>query len=89
MFVTSRSKDLFLFNYNPPLPLLSFFLLMIPVQNFMLIKDHIETWLGLKINRNDVIRLQSSPKILKSHHEETWLERHHSLAMLKNKQTTK
>ena len=44
--------------------------------------------LGLKINKKEVIHLQSSPKILKSH-KETRLEHHHSLTMLKNKHTTK
>ena len=45
--------------------------------------------LGLKINRNEVIHLQSFWKFLKSDHKETRLEQDHSLVMLKNKQTTK
>ena len=45
--------------------------------------------MGLKINRNEVIHLQSSPKSW-SHHEETaWCQHHHSLAKLKNRQAKK
>ena len=80
--ITKTKYEMALLHFRTPL-----FLLMILVQNFMLIKNHIETWVW-KSTETKLFTSKVLKKNLKSHHKETRPEHHHSLAMFKNKQTT-
>ena len=56
--------------------------LMILVQNFMLINNHLKTWVW----KSTVMKLLTLKafKILESHHKEMHAEHHHSTTMFKN-----
>ena len=84
MFTKGRNSALLYFRTLPPFPRNPYILLMILVQNVMLIKESYKK-LG---SENQQKRSYSPPKFLKtlkSHHEETRLERHYSLATLTNR----